>query len=116
MLSVGKIVGGGFSLIKDHPVAVLVWGLCYAVASVGIMLAMRPFMAAQAAMMGGEDPAVHLQHGLDDDRAGQDEEAIPRALRQQDLVVGIAVRLDQALSGREGVVALVVSPAGRASA
>ena len=60
MLSVGKIVGGGFSLIKDHPVAVLVWGLCYAVASVGIMLAMRPFMAAQAAMMGGEDPAAAM--------------------------------------------------------
>lgn len=59
MLSVGKIVGGGFRLIKDHPVAVLVWGLLYGAATIGLMFAMRPFFQAQQAMLaGGGDPTA----------------------------------------------------------
>ena len=54
-----------------------------------------------------EEPPVHLLHGLDDDRAGQGEEQVLVALRENDLVVGVAVGLDQACSSREGVVALV---------
>lgn len=40
MLTVGKIIGGGFGLIKNRPVAVLVWSLCYMASVVVMALAM----------------------------------------------------------------------------
>jgi hypothetical protein len=61
MLSVGAIIGGGFRLVRERPLAVLVWGLVYAALTVGLMFAMRPFLAMQAtAMTQGGDSAVDI--------------------------------------------------------
>ena len=46
MLTVGKIVGGAFGLVKDRPLSVLVWGLLYMGAMVAMGLAMGPMFGA----------------------------------------------------------------------
>jgi hypothetical protein len=58
MLTVGTIVGGAFRLVRDKPVAVLVWGLCYMVA-IGVMSAVmgRTFGALASA---DKDPAAAM--------------------------------------------------------
>jgi len=55
MLTVGKIVGGSFGLVKNKPGAVLVWCLCY----LGMMVAMGAVMGRVAGTMtqAQSDPA-----------------------------------------------------------
>lgn len=61
MLSVGSIIAGGFAVVRRRPLAVLVWGLVYAAAMIGMMFAMRPFFAMQAsAMQPDGDPQAAL--------------------------------------------------------
>jgi hypothetical protein len=58
MLTVGKIVGGAFGLVKSKPGAVLVWGLCYMAALVVMSYFMRSFFAA--AFMADKDPTAAM--------------------------------------------------------
>ena len=60
MLSVGKIVGGGFGLVRERPAAVLVWTAIYFVATVAMTFAMRPYARAQMALMNGGDAQTSL--------------------------------------------------------
>lgn len=46
MLTVGKIVGGAFGLVKNKPGAVFVWGLCYTVAAALVSTMMGRFFGA----------------------------------------------------------------------
>ena len=57
MLTVGSIIGGAFSLIRERPGAVAVWGLVYLVAGVATTFAMRPFVEMQVATLEGKAPA-----------------------------------------------------------
>ncbi|TMJ18642.1 MAG: hypothetical protein E6G92_02025 [Alphaproteobacteria bacterium] len=58
MLTVGTIVGGGFRLVRDKPVAVLVWCLCYMAAMAVMSLAMGRTFGAMASA--GKDPAAAM--------------------------------------------------------
>jgi len=60
MLSVGAIVGGAFGLVRERPAAVLAWAAIYFVGTAAAMLAMRPFVQAQAMIMSGSDPQAVL--------------------------------------------------------
>jgi hypothetical protein len=59
MLSVGTIVGGGFRLLRERPLAVATWGLLYFLATALVGLVMQPVAAIQAASMNG-DPAATM--------------------------------------------------------
>ena len=59
MLTVGKIVGGAFGLIKNKPLAVLTWGLLYMASMVAMALAMGPMFGAVADA--GKDPMAAMQ-------------------------------------------------------
>lgn len=55
MVTVGSIVSGGFRLLRERPLSVLIWGAVYMVfGAVGSLVLMRPFMAA--AQAGGTTP------------------------------------------------------------
>lgn len=56
MPTVGSIVNGAFRLVRDHPVAVAIWGLIYLVIGVAANFAMRPVFAMQIAAMDGKAP------------------------------------------------------------
>lgn len=58
-MDIGKVIGGGFRLVRERPVAVLVWGLVYMLAVIGMTFAMRPLMQSQMQATGG-DPQVAL--------------------------------------------------------
>jgi hypothetical protein len=48
MTSVGSILGGAFRLVRDHPLAVLVWGLIHGAAFVALFFALRPLFLVYA--------------------------------------------------------------------
>jgi hypothetical protein len=58
MLTVGTIVGGAFRLVKDKPVAVLVWGLFYTAAVLAMSLIMGRTFGAMASA--SQDPAAAM--------------------------------------------------------
>jgi hypothetical protein len=58
MLTVGGIVGGGFRLLRERPLAVLVWSLIYAAMIVGTMMVVRPFMQLAGATAAADPQAV----------------------------------------------------------
>jgi hypothetical protein len=58
MLTVGAMVGGAFKLVKDKPVAVLVWGLLYMASVVLMSLVMGRSFGAMAAA--DKDPAAAM--------------------------------------------------------
>src|SRR4051812_40217992 len=48
MVTVGSIVNGGFRLLRERPLSVLIWGAIYMALTVASsLLLMRPIMAAQ---------------------------------------------------------------------
>ena len=51
MTSVGSIVGGAFRLVRQHPLSVLIWGLLYVAAMIGLLFAMRPFFVVYADLL-----------------------------------------------------------------
>jgi len=46
--SVGSILAGAFGLVRQHPLAVLVWGLLYVAAIAALLFAMRPYFQVYA--------------------------------------------------------------------
>ncbi len=48
MISVGSILGGAFRLVRDHPLAVLVWSLIQGVAFVALFFALHPLFQVYA--------------------------------------------------------------------
>ena len=63
MLSVGSVVGGAFRLIREHPLAVAVWGLAYLAAAVLGTLAISSSLDMQAAADAGDVDAVMAAFG-----------------------------------------------------
>jgi hypothetical protein len=63
-VTVGSIVTGAFRLVRERPDAIAVWGLFYLLMSFLFMLAMRPFLAAQAAGGAAAVGAVQSMIGL----------------------------------------------------
>jgi hypothetical protein len=58
-VDIGRVIGGGFRLLRERPADVAAWGLLYMLAVIGMTFLMRPFMASQMQAMGG-DPQVAL--------------------------------------------------------
>jgi hypothetical protein len=58
-MDIGEVIGGGFRIIRDKPLAVAVWALVFLLMFVGMMFVMRPMMEAQMQMAAG-DPRVQL--------------------------------------------------------
>lgn len=58
MLTAGTMIEGAFRLVRERPVAVAMWGLLYLIATIIMALAMRPFVEAQLATMGGDPQAA----------------------------------------------------------
>lgn len=57
-MDIGSVIGGGFRLIREKPVAVAAWAFLYLLAFVAMSYAMRPWMQAQVQAAG--DPQVQL--------------------------------------------------------
>ena len=62
-MDIGRVIGGGFRLLREKPAAVLVWGLIYMLAIVGMTFAMRPLMLSQMQAMGGDPQAALANFG-----------------------------------------------------
>lgn len=63
MVTVGSIVSGGFRLLRERPLSVLIWGVVYmAFGAVGSLVLLRPIMAAAQASNGisGEPPSAAM--------------------------------------------------------
>jgi hypothetical protein len=56
-MDIGAVIGGGFRIIRDKPLAVVVWAVIYMVLFAGMMLLMRPIMTAQVQAMAGDPQA-----------------------------------------------------------
>jgi len=61
MVSVGSIIGGGFRLFREQPLAVLVWGVIYGALTVASMMWLPAMMRMQLAAAGGGSPGALLQ-------------------------------------------------------
>ena len=62
-MDIGRVIGGGFRLLREKPAAVAVWGLLYMLAVVGMTLLMRPFMTTQMQAIGGDPQAALANMG-----------------------------------------------------
>lgn len=60
-MDIGAVIGGGFRIIRDKPLAVVVWTIAFLLLFIPTMFLMRPMMEAQAQMqaMPG-DPQAQL--------------------------------------------------------
>lgn len=58
-MDIGEVIGGGFRTIRDHPLAVAVWGLVYLLMFIPMMFVMRLFNPANMAtvQVGAVSPA-----------------------------------------------------------
>jgi hypothetical protein len=62
-MDIGKVIGGGFRLVRERPMAVVVWGLVYMVAVIAMTFAMRPLMLSQFQTMNGDPQAALANFG-----------------------------------------------------
>ena len=62
-MDIGKVIGGGFRLVRERPAAVLVWGLIYMLAVIAMTFAMRPLMLSQMQAIGGDPQAALANFG-----------------------------------------------------
>lgn len=62
-MDIGRVIGGGFRLLREKPAAVAIWGLLYMLATIAMTLIMRPIAMAQVQPMGGDPQAVMANFG-----------------------------------------------------
>lgn len=57
-MDIGRVIGGGFRLLRERPADVTIWGLLYMLAVIGMTFLMRPLMNSQMHAIGGDPQAA----------------------------------------------------------